>query len=286
MGLAFGCGQCLPCRINRRRLWVHRLMLEALVNPSASFVTLTYDDEHLPDGYTLEPRDMQLFLKRFRKAVSPIAVRFFGVGEYGDLSGRPHYHLALFFSGEGASLFTPGTDALENQVKTSWGIGLTHCGDLTFDSAAYICGYVTKKLTGKGDARLAETQHPEFARMSNRPGIGAHAIRTIAEALQIRHGWNEISKSGDVPQVLRHGAKSLPLGRYLRRKLREEMNFEDTRTPPEGLYELSLEMSALLKDHLLNTPNGTLKSALQEANRQKIRNIETRHKIFSARKSL
>lgn len=94
-GQAFGCGQCLPCRVNRRRIWTHRIMLEAAQYHDNSFVTLTYDEEKLPVDLSVTPRTLQLFMKRLRK-VYPNRIRYFGVGEYGDQTMRPHYHLALF----------------------------------------------------------------------------------------------------------------------------------------------------------------------------------------------
>ena len=99
-GMAYGCGQCMPCRLNKKRIWTHRIMLESYEYSDNTMVTLTYDDEHLPrldDGRgTLVPKDFQDWLKRFRKAVEPRRVRYFGVGEYGDQLWRPHYHVILF----------------------------------------------------------------------------------------------------------------------------------------------------------------------------------------------
>lgn len=70
----------MPCRINKRRIWTTRLFLESLVHRSSIFFTLTYRDECLPEGGNLNPRDMTLFLKRLRKAVAPLRIRFFIVG--------------------------------------------------------------------------------------------------------------------------------------------------------------------------------------------------------------
>lgn len=271
---AYGCGQCLPCRISRRRLWMHRIVLEALVHPRASFVTLTYDEESLPDGGTLIPRDLQLFLKRARK-IAPL--RFFGVGEYGDESQRPHYHLALFGW---------GVEHTE-QVRSVWGLGHVYVGELTFQSAAYIAGYVVKKLTRKDDPRLGG-RYPEFARMSLKPGIGAVAIKQIAEVLQSKVGWDEIEKTGDVPAVLKHGKKKYPLGRYLRRKLREEMNFVETGQTQEAGYLQTLEMRALYENYkgVKGYTPLSLRAMLEEVNGQKILNMETRDKIWQPRKTL
>ena len=89
---AFPCGQCLPCRLNRRRTWTHRIMLEAMCHGDNAFVTLTYEDDNVR---SLVPKDPQDWLKRIRKAVEPLRLRYYLVGEYGDISERPHYHVAL-----------------------------------------------------------------------------------------------------------------------------------------------------------------------------------------------
>ena len=93
---AYGCGQCLPCRINKKRVWTHRIMLESSLHTDNAFVTLTYSDENLPKDGSLVPRHVQLFLKKVRKEIEPARLRFFCVGEYGDRTQRPHYHVALF----------------------------------------------------------------------------------------------------------------------------------------------------------------------------------------------
>lgn len=210
----YGCGQCLPCRINRRRLWTARLMLEAHVTDGASFfVTLTYDQEHLPKDGSLEPRDLQLFLKRIRERVAPRRIRFYAVGEYGDRSFRPHYHLVLFGLGD-ASV-----------VEHCWTLGRVHCGEVTEESCAYVVSYTLKRMTGKDDPRLGG-RVPEFARMSLRPGVGAAAMEVVGDALMTKAGSMYVARSGDVSSVLRSSMRMWPLGRYLRRKLRERVGMD------------------------------------------------------------
>lgn len=242
-------------------------MLEALVHTSASFVTLTYNKEHLPPDGSLVPRDLQLFLKRLRTNTQ-LPIRYFGVGEYGDLSWRPHYHLALFgVPREGEPL-----------VNRAWGKGFVKSGDLTMESAQYVAGYVVKKLTRADDPAL-EGRYPEFARMSLRPGIGAIAIPDIARALQSRPGWDEIEKKGDVPGVLRHGRRTLPLGRYLLRKLRTEMNFLNT----GGQNVQTPEMLAVLQNYWITSSERRIsfRAYLQEVYGPKINRIERKQKSFS-----
>lgn len=100
-GVPFACGQCLPCRINKRRIWSTRLWLEAMAHAdNLPMLTLTYSDDELPysvDGLpTLCKRDVQLFLKRVRKKLHPIKLRYYCAGEYGEHTYRPHYHILFF----------------------------------------------------------------------------------------------------------------------------------------------------------------------------------------------
>lgn len=243
------------------------MMLEALVHPSASFLTMTYNNDNLPEGGTLVPRHMQLFLKRLRRD-GPL-LRFFGVGEYGDQSFRPHYHMALFGYGR----------EHKDEIQRCWDHGFTYTGDLTLHSAAYIAGYVTKKMTDAKDPRL-KGRHPEFARMSLRPGIGAVAINDVAAALQNRHGWDEIGRTGDVPQVLQHGQTTYPLGRYLRRKLREGMHFAST-----GGQEINeTEVFSLYQNYLLSSEKTSFKRYLQEVNKVHMDRMENRFRILNSKR--
>jgi len=213
-------------------------MLEAAVHPASSFVTLTYEDKHVPPNGSLDPTHLQLWLKRFRKLYqSPI--RYYGVGEYGDNSNRPHYHLALF-----------GHDPRHTEcVKQTWHYGFSYTGELTLHSAQYIAGYVTKKLTSPDDPRL-NGRYPEFARMSLRPGIGAPGLSQVATALQNKHGWDEIERLADVPTMLRHGGRTMPLGRYMRLRLRAEMNFTELTQSEEAAFKAQEKMLLVYRDYL------------------------------------
>lgn len=221
----FPCGKCLPCRINRSRVWQHRLLLEATYSKASCFVTLTYNDAHVPDHYTLVPEHMTLYIKRVRSHYPPKTVRYYYVGEYGA-RGRPHYH--IFF-------FGIGLDS-ENVIKKEWSdpegneIGFVHIGEVTPHSAGYIVGYVTKGLS-KGDIEgrdyskyIGYRKIPEFARMSRKPGIGHDAISAIAGRLA-KSKW---FKPDRVIRELTHGKRKMPLGRYLTAKLAEKLDMPDS----------------------------------------------------------
>lgn len=251
-------------------------MLEALVHPSASFVTLTYNEENVPEDGSVSPRHLQLFLKRLRFNADR-KFRYFGVGEYGDHTWRPHYHLAIF-----------GLHSAESDlVRRSWGLGHVLLGELTYDSAAYVAGYVTKKMTAKDDPRLLG-RLPEFARMSNRPGLGALSIGQIAEALQSKAGWDAIEGSGDVPASLRHGARNYPLGHYLRKKLRIAMSFENNGQPREASLIQQKELQDLLRSYVEITGNeeATLEEAIRKGGEQKILRLEKRSEIYASKKGI
>lgn len=228
-GQAFPCGRCLPCLLKRKRTWTHRIMLEALCHGDNAFLTLTYEDAKLPVTLgglpTLAPEHVRDFMKRLRKSVAPLKLRYFIVGEYGDQTQRPHYHAAIFglpTCVHGRSRFSANRDSccvFCDRVQEIWGYGHVLLGELNTHSAQYVAGYVTKKLTRYDDIRL-KGRMPEFSRMSLKPGLGAGALPEIADTVL---KFNLVETQGDVPSTLRHGSRLLPLGRYLRRKLREQV---------------------------------------------------------------
>lgn len=196
------------------------------------FLTLTYAPEHEPADRSVSPRELQLFLKRLRRNVEPTRFRYFGVGEYGDKTQRPHYHLAIFGLGF----------QHEKAIHDAWPYGFIYLGDITSGSSSYVAGYVTKKMTKQKD--FPDGRHPEFARMSLRPGIGLPAMEKVLDAITSPTGGG--LPDGDVPRVLRHGGKIYPLGRYLRTKLREMYGFTE-----EAKHGLVQKAKQDLQDMLL-----------------------------------
>lgn len=170
----FQCGQCLECRLEYARKWSVRLMAEAQ-GKSCCFLTLTYDDEHLPESGSISKRAVQLFLKKLRKRVS---CRYFAAGEYGDKYKRPHYHLALIGVPVDSPLFENrkwnSSCKVWHATMKEWPNGFVAVGNLTVDSANYIAGYMVKKVKGKkAKEHYAELGiEPEFALMSRKPGLG------------------------------------------------------------------------------------------------------------------
>lgn len=298
-GTPYGCGQCLPCRINRRRLWTHRIMLECYDNSLASFITLTYDPKQIPPGGSLNPTDTTQWLKRIRKYVQPkflcykpVKLRYFLVGEYGERTFRPHYHLALFgFPScqytipqqlHGSVCRCPNCQI----IYKTWGKGITFNGTLTFDSAQYVAQYVTKKITNENSSAYDgeyPRKYPEFCRMSNRPGIGANSLDKIVEFLKSPHGVNYIQQNGDVPSVLKHGGKQYPLGRYLKSVLRKKLGSDGT-TPNQILKELHKINEAELLNFVDETDfYGSSSDAFAAMSKQNVLNVESKYEIHNSR---
>lgn len=192
------CGQCIGCRLDRSREWALRCVLEASQHEHNLFVTLTYDDAHLPwnsqyqeelygeivtdEIPTLVKTDPSAFIKRLRARLKYNydcdTLRVYYCGEYGDKTGRPHYHLILFGLPE-LPLKLRGRDKLGFPVYNCdlfdqcWKKGFAVVGEVTFESCAYVARYVMKKQTGdKADIYHRLCIVPEFVEMSRRPGIG------------------------------------------------------------------------------------------------------------------
>lgn len=215
----YGCGQCTPCRINKSREWVCRMSLEAREHPYSAFVTLTYNDETLPKDGSVSKRDLQNFLKRLRKEIHPRLIRFYGVGEYGDKSWRPHYHLIIF-----------GLSPTEGKiVEKCWKEGFIKMGTAEGKSFSYVAGYVVKKMTNPKDRRL-EGRKPEFALMSLKPGIGHGIVPRMVQAYNSIQGQAALDKAGWISERLRIDQKKYHYGRYIKNKILETLGVtEDER---------------------------------------------------------
>lgn len=225
------CGQCCGCRLERSRQWAVRCVHESQLHEDNSYITLTYNKEHLPAYSALNYTDFQLFMKRLRKEIAPIRVRFFMAGEYGEHNWRPHFHALLFgysFPDQVYLRTTPAGFRLNRSaiLESLWPFGYSSVGEVTFESAAYVARYVMKKVNGD----LAESHYEridpetgevyrlpaEFARMSLKPGIGAK--------------WIERFKSDVFPHgyVVVNGEKASPPRFYLKRyEVSDPFDYDD-----------------------------------------------------------
>jgi len=199
------CGQCRFCRLNRSREQAVRCTHEASLYESNCFLTLTYSPKYLPKGYhtkpnnerwvftpapgSIDPKDAVEFMKRLREKFGN-GIRSYGCGEYGEKYSRPHFHICLFnFDFLDKEILKKVGKNEEHTLYTSktlqelWPYGFSTVGSLTFESAAYVARYCTKKLTGRKADQAYERFHPESGEayrilpeqavcVSRRPGIG------------------------------------------------------------------------------------------------------------------
>lgn len=161
------CGKCYSCRLNKRMEWTFRISKELFVSISAYFVTLTYSDENLHyrvDKTTgemlpvLRKADLQSFIKRLRYYSS---FRYFAVGEYGEQTMRPHYHILMFNLSRKAAL----------KIEFVWNVGNVHIGRVETGSIHYMTKDMMKPKT-----KTEVMGIPGFRIMSTKPGIGAHEL--------------------------------------------------------------------------------------------------------------
>lgn len=212
--LKLPCGRCVGCRSDRRRDERARLVCEARLHADSLCATLTYDDEHLPPGGSLCKAEARQFIKDLRKwlARRGIRVRTHLVGEYGDTTGRAHYHLSLFGwwpadAQPWGNAPAGGRQFVSAVLNRIWGRGHVVFQRFTPEAAGYVGGYVTKKLSAEYEANLEGAslserlaaggvvvdratgeiikREPVFRTMSLRPGIGAGWVERFGDRLVV-----------------------------------------------------------------------------------------------------
>lgn len=182
------CGCCRECLSDISRQWSFRIMKEAQQYSNNFFITLTYDDTHIPSNGMLDKKAISNFNKKLKVYLDRKGLdsdfRFYGVGEYGSQTARPHYHV-IYFNLDIPDLKFEYLDENKNLVFSSefirsiWNNGHIVIGSVDIGSACYVARYCDKKK------RLNKTQKkellergfiPEFSVMSRRPGIGSNYL--------------------------------------------------------------------------------------------------------------
>lgn len=224
------CGECIGCRLDNSRQWADRSLMELESHDSAYFVTLTYDDVHVPVSYfpdpetgeafpslTLRRDDVKNFIKRLRKRCGQ-KIRVFGCGEYGDTTLRPHYHLICFglklddlvVTGKSPIGIPYYTSQLIQDTWSIWHqpekgqirgwfepIGFVSVGEVTWESCAYVARYVNKKVD-HDMAAFYETYNvePEFRISPRRSGLGREYYETHKEQMREYSYFNISTEDG------------------------------------------------------------------------------------------
>lgn len=183
------CGKCEACLARRARDWMIRLREEMKDSSYACFVTLTYDDEHLPredrkvydwmidqevifkDVPVHRVRDCQLFLKRLRKDNPDVKIRYFLVSEFGPKTLRPHYHVIIFnLSRERCN---------KAYISSKWKNGFVEVSKVTEGRIAYVTKYCF------GSTTLPYWLPKNFTKMSLKPAIGYKWYECYKKQLEI-----------------------------------------------------------------------------------------------------
>ena len=244
--LKLPCGRCMGCRLERSRQWATRCMHEAQLHNQNTFITLTFNEEKINNNYTLVKSDFQNFIKRLRKLYySPKfqaqypnfhkgKIRYFHCGEYGDDFSRPHHHACLFNcdfpdkklhkkNKDGDNLYT--SEILQSLWQDN---GYAYIGNVTFESAAYVARYCTKKITGKKADEYYSGRTPEYMTCSKNPAIGK---QWLEQYLSDVFPSDEIIMRGKKMRVNRYYEKYLektdPEMLYQVKATREEEDYKD-----------------------------------------------------------
>ena len=193
--LAVPCRQCIGCRIDYSKEWAIRCTNEAQMHKDNMFLTLTYDDEHLPEDLQLNHQHFQKFIRALRQRYDKRGangIRYYMCGEYGEQTKRPHYHALIFgFRFPDCKLWQERNGHRvwrSEELEKLWYHGHSEIGSVTFQSAAYCARYIQKKIMGPEAKRghpivdaetgeIIDRRRPEYTRMSLRPGIGLSWIQ-------------------------------------------------------------------------------------------------------------
>lgn len=247
-GSELPCGKCQPCLINKRNTWTTRLLLEDTQHDKSCFITLTYNDENLPNE--LRKKDCQKWLKRVRKSYHPSKIRYYICGEYGENTQRPHYHAVLYgisFNYQGLAellkikhlnLYPPPVI----EMLKLWGKGNIHFEKTGPGQLTYACSHITKTIASITD----DTIQAPFHAMSQ--GLGKNAMLAITSWLSTEEGIRHYYKENDVPHVVRINNKLRPIGKYLRNIIRRQLALEE-KTPENAIKRRGLEELAKKLDN-------------------------------------
>lgn len=143
------CGKCIECRLEYARTWAVRASHEAAVHRNSIFLTLTFNDDTI-GANKLNYEEFQLFMKKLRNHYNQEKISYMVAGEYGEKTGRKHYH-AIIFGLEPTDAIMLRKDSNDHVIYKSpaieklWGHGLTEFGSVTFESCSYVARYCLKK---------------------------------------------------------------------------------------------------------------------------------------------
>ena len=259
------CGQCVGCRMDNAFDWKVRCCLELQYNPLCFFVTLTYDDQHLPFSKAtgqpvLHYHDVQKFLYLLR-AYMPY-VRYYGCGEYGseDNTRRPHYHILLWspitIDGMvGVRKFT------SSDIAKCWKFGMHVIEHVTPGNIAYVCGYVVKK---QADPDWDDYEVRPFTFMSTKPAIGAQYFIDHYDSIKATKKVYAVLDESRKPQAAR-------LPRYFKRLLDDFPWYQEWKERTKQDLEKLKELESVVYGTANRSRLGDAKEAMLYSRLEKFR---------------
>jgi len=202
----------MACRIARTSEWTTRILHE-LQDKDGCFITLTYDEKNLPANGTLVKSDLQKFFKRLRKKIEPIRIKYFGCGEYGEHTKRPHYHAIIInWKPNSEDCYRPNRKSSASKtIEQLWTYGNNTVGSPDREAIQYVVGYIRKKLLGVRENEYSGII-PPFQLQSQ--GIG--------KDFAVQHKESILSDRG----LTRNGIQ-VGLPRYYRKKLIDKDSIEE-----------------------------------------------------------
>lgn len=205
--IRYPCGKCPLCIKRKTTDWQIRLQEEEKRSTSAYFITLTYDDDNVPHGnncLSLCKTDFQKWMKRLRHHNQKNGYQklvYYGVGEYGKKTQRPHYH---------AIIYNLRHTDIEEVVHKSWTLGFTKILPLKAGGIGYVLKYLRKQ------SQKNTNREPEFSLCSKNIGanyINEQTIRFHNQSLDMCYYQKNESK--------------FALPRYYKNKIYSEENLKE-----------------------------------------------------------
>lgn len=255
-GVVHPCGQCVHCRVNSKREWISRLLLEAACHPVNQFWTLTYEPESLPTCHAPQPAADRRADDSLPQTVGNDQGRKNGVQNGVYVPGHQSRGELVAAANQLGTLFKPDLARVFKRIRKRygefryyavgeygerlgrphyhvlafgicldpeslrdvWKMGAVHIGNVEAASINYCVEYALKREKREELINLRRT--PEFSVMSRNPGIGAYALSEIRQAI-LR---SKPLPTGEllIPDHFTVLGKNYPIPRYLRNMLEDE----------------------------------------------------------------
>lgn len=261
------CGKCVGCLENRRFYWSNRMRLEAELHGSSTFLTLTYNDENLPDKCSKS--DVQKFVKRLRNVrrdygvLIPRDFKYFFVSERGSKNDRPHYHAIIFGVDMLSYDWQPRIATFKDGypvycsglVEKLWPYGFNVVAPVSPANISYVSKYIVKQ--GEGDT---------FALKSLSIGNGyIYYIKRQGRRLNysLKPDSRELLERGHIHLPSRHSVDEVYLPKNLYQKLWD--------------VDMQLALDCMLLRRL-HVPRYENFSQFQEARSNYLASLENKHK--------